>query len=228
MDELTTTSITQYREYPNGDSVSASDWHSMINANLYCIEVTSGRILAEVAAFAPTGESVQSVRYDGNYAYVCTAIVFSDPVFFFDLSDLTNITYKETEPIDGFSSSLVNFQNGNLLGIGRTDWDTLKVEIYKEGAENVESVCKYELRNVNYSTEYKSYYIDRENQIVGLSVYDYNTGNCYYLVLHFDGQKLVERAKVPLKGDIAYLRGVYIDSHFYFFGENDFKVKELN
>ena len=63
---------------------------------------------------------------------------------------------------------------------------------------------------------------------MGLSVYDYNTGNCYYLVLHFDGQKLVERAKVPLKGENTYQRGVYMDSYFYFFGENDFKVKELN
>lgn len=227
---VTTTSISQYRVYQDGEHASSSDWQSMTNANLYCIDVASGRVVAEVAAFAPVGESVQSVRYDGDYAYVCTAIVFSDPVFFFDLSDLDNITYKETEPIDGFSSSLVNFEHGNLLGIGRTDWDTLKVEIYKEGEENVESVCKYELRGVSYSTDYKSYYIDRKNQIVGLAVYDYASSHdgVYYLVLHFDGEDLVELAKEPLKGDHPYLRGMYVDSYFYFFGENDFKVKELN
>ncbi len=221
---VTTTSISQYREYKSGDSVGSSDWHSNTSANLYCIDLDEMKTLAKVEGFAPSGETVQSVRYEGDHAYVCTAIVFTDPVFFFDLSDLNDITYKETETIEGFSSSLVDFENGILLGIGRTDWSTLKIEIYKEGDEDVESVCKYELADVSYSTDYKAYYIDRENQLVGLGVSDYSTGDCYYILLHFDGNELKELTKTQLKGDPTYQRGFYKDGFFYMCGGSDFKV----
>ena len=184
--------------------------------------------------FAPEGESLRSVRFDGDKAYVCTAIVQKyrviDPVFFFDLSDPMNITYKETEPIDGFSSSLVNFENGNLLGIGRTNWSTLKVEIYKEGTENVESVCKFELENVEYSTDYKSYYIDRKEQIVGIPIVDYQKNASYYLVLSFDGTKLSQVVYEQIGTGSTYrcARGFFADDYFYIFGDDEFAVKQLN
>ena len=81
-------------------------------------------------------------RFDGTDAYVCTAVQLTDPVFFFDLSDMDNITYKETGTIEGFSTSLVNFGNGYLLGIGTGNvWGSLKIEIYEESATGVVSVC---------------------------------------------------------------------------------------
>ena len=229
---VTTTSITQYREYKSGFSTYASDWQSNTSANLYCIDLADMTVKASVEGFAPSGETVQSVRYEGTKAYVCTAIVFTDPVFFFDLSDLTNITYKETEEIEGYSSSLVNFENGNLLGIGQTNWSNLKVEMYKEGEDSVVSICKYTLNNASFSQTYKDYYIDRENQIIGLGVstWDdrtYQTKN-YYIVLHFDGQNLKEVVKTELGGNYTTQRGFYKDGCFYMCGANDFKVKELN
>jgi hypothetical protein len=161
---------------------------------------------------------------------VCTAIEVTDPVYFFDLSDLNNITYKETGNIDGFSTSLINMGNGYLLGIGRENWSTFKVEIYKETETGVEGFCKYTLNNTGYSEEYKSYYIDRENKFVGLGIIDRNrsNNNSRYLLLHFDGYALRELLNVSFTGANDLKRGVYIDGFMYLFGENNFLVKEVS
>ena len=208
------------------------------NASLFCIDLKDFKVVASVEDFAPPREEVRSVRFDKTTAYVCTAIEVSDPVYFFDLSDLNNITYKETGTIDGFSSSLVNMGNGYLLGIGQEDWITFKVEIYKETEKGVEGFCKYTLKNVNYSADYKSYYIDRENQLIGLGIMDYsrdsivdytagNKVNSRYILLHFDGYNLVELMNTELPGDNALKRGVYIDGYMYLFGQNSFKVVDV-
>ncbi len=195
------------------------------NASLYCVDLQSFQVVAKVEDFAPWGEDVQSVRFDKNTAYVCTAVQITDPVFFFDLSDLQNITYKETGNIDGFSTSLVDFGDGYLLGIGREDWSTFKVEIYRETETGVESVCKYTCYGISYSTDYKSYYIDRENRMIGLGTeYSGNTG---YLLIYFDGQDVYDVFWAELKGDLGMMRGVYIDGYIYMFGAEDFHVENV-
>ena len=83
---------------------------------------------------------------------------------------MKNITYKETGTIEGYSSSLVNFGEGYLVGIGVVNWSDLKIEVYEETEKDVKSVCAYQLKNTDYSLDYKSYYIDRENQLIGLGI----------------------------------------------------------
>lgn len=232
---VTTTSITTVSEQRHNGLVSAEiSVPRNQTANLYCVDLKDLQIVSEVLAFAPQGERVQSVRFDGNSAYVCTSIELTDPVFFFDLSDISHITYKDTGTIDGFSSSLVNFGNGYLLGIGRGDrWDTFKVEIYEESADGVRSVCKYELERATYSDDYKSYYIDRQNQMIGIGIdYDsYSENNNQltqrYLLLMFDGYELHELVNVPLDGGAQFKRAVYIDGYLYLFGWNDFTVEKV-
>ena len=206
------------------------------NASLYCVDLSTFEIVASVIDFAPPREEIQSVRFDKETAYVCTSIELSDPVFFFDLSDLNNITYKDTGTIEGFSTSLINMGNGYLLGIGRGDtWSGFKVEVYEETEDGVRSVCAYELDNAEYSTEYKSYYVDRKNQLLGVGVIDYGYYNTdkysdetrRYILLHFDGYELVELVNVSLFGDPINMRGVYIDGYMYMFGFNDFKVEKI-
>ena len=237
---VTTTNATTTREVTYSDDaiVSGGNVSSNIlvtatgnsNASLYCVDLSNFEIVASVIDFAPPREEVQSVRFDKDTAYVCTSIEMSDPVFFFDLSDLNNITYKDTGTIEGFSTSLVNFGNGYLLGIGRENWGTFKAEIYVETENGVQGLCSYTL-SADYSTEYKSYYIDRENQLLGLGVvdYDYKEDGGYerYILLHFDGYNLIELVNTPLKGDNLYKRGVYIDNYLYMFGYNDFKVVKV-
>lgn len=220
--------VYRYEENVSSDILVTATGNS--NASLYCVDLKNFKVIAKVEDFAPPREEVQSVRFDKNIAYVCTSIEMSDPVFFFDLTDLENITYKETGTIEGYSTSLINFENGKLLGIGRADWSTFKVEIYEETDDGVVGFCKYELQGADYSTEYKSYYIDRENQLIGLGVNLYNSTEPQrqrYIVLYFDGYNLVEVANVPLKGVSEFQRGVFIDDYMYMFGENDFKVKKI-
>ena len=225
-----TTNATTIREqyYDNG-TVSADILQTATgqsNASLYCIDLSTFEVVASVIDFAPPREEIQSVRFDKETAYVCTSIELSDPVFFFDLSDLNNITYKDTGTIEGFSTSLINLGNGYLLGIGRGDsWSSFKVEVYEETEHGVRSVCSYEIEDAQYSTEYKSYYVDRQNQFVGVGVIA--EGVTRYILLHFDEYELVELVNIPLDGDPAFMRGVYIDGYMYMFGTNDFEVEKL-
>ena len=212
------------------------------NASLYCIDINTWEIVASVERFAPAGETVQSVRFDKDKAYVCTAIIitFTDPVFMFDLSDLDNITYKDTGDIVGYSSSLVNFGDNYLLGIGYgADRDTLKLEIYTEGTSSVDSVCSYEVPYCYFATEYKAYYINRDEHLIGLAYYDYNESNpdyfTHYILLLFDGYDFIKILDVDLGGSgtlnhvqsVNYFRATLIDGYFYMMGEN-FVVEPLS
>lgn len=190
------------------------------NANLYCIRLSDWEVLAKVESFAPEGETVESVRFDGDYAYVCTAevVTLTDPVYFFDLSDLSNITWKATGAIDGYSTSLVDFGGGNLIGIGFGGDLQLKIEAYRETENGVESICAYE-QDARFNTDYKSYYIDRENQLIGLS-YCRESGrytDIRYVLLHFDGIRFHELSVVPLmcNGLTNSIRGVVVDGWLY-------------
>ena len=231
---VTTTNATNVYEtsYDNG-SVSADILVTATgnsNASLYCVDLQSFQVVASLEDFAPPREEVRSVRFDKDTAYVCTSIEMSDPVFFFDLSDLNNITYKDTGTIEGFSNSLVNFGNGKLLGIGSGGWNIFKVEIYEETDNGVSGLCKYELEDVLYSRLYKSYYIDRENQLVGFSVSDPNVTDRQpqrYIVLFFDGYDLVELLNVPLEGVVDFNRSVYIDGYMYLLGNYKLRVEKL-
>ncbi|MBO5097596.1 MAG: beta-propeller domain-containing protein [Agathobacter sp.] len=203
------------------------------NASLYCISLDNWKVVASVENFAPEGETVRSVRYDGTAAYVCTAyttvVELHDPVYFFDLSDLDNITYKDTGTIEGFSSSLVNFGDV-LLGIGYgEDWNTLKIEIYAETDTSVESICSYEVPRCEFSEEYKSYLIDRKNMRLGLGYSHLDENGSYedcYVLLQFDGYNLIEVVKAPVTGNHDYIRAVIIDEYLYIFGDN-FVVEKL-
>ena len=233
---FTTTNATTIREENYGYyTVSAEILETATgnsNASLYCIDLSSFEIAASVIDFAPPREEIQSVRFDKQTAYACTSIELSDPVFFFDLSDLSNITYKDTGTIEGFSTSLINLSNGYLLGIGRgDDWSSFKVEVYEEAEKDIVSVCSYELKNTSYSTEYKSYYVDRKNNLIGIGIianeYSSLGQRSKYILLHFDGYELVELVNVSLQGEPQNMRGVYIDGYMYMFGHNDFKVQKV-
>lgn len=232
---VTTTSTSEYTQekdvlYGNTKMIAVSSVNLGTSASLYCIDFKELKIKACVPDFAPIGESVRSARFDGTAAYVCTSVELTDPVFFFDLSDLSNITVKDTGTIDGFSSSLVNFGNGYLVGIGvGASRSTLKIEVYEEDGDKVRSVCKYESENTYNSSDYKSYYIDRDEQLVGMGVSTYNRGENRdrYILLFFDGYVLHKLVDVKLDGINDCKRGVYIDGYMYMFGENDMKVQKV-
>jgi len=204
------------------------------NAALFCIDLSTFTIAAEVRDFAPAGETVESVRFDGTNAYVCTAVVITltDPVYFFDLSNLSNITYTDTGVIEGYSSSLVDFGDGILLGIGYgANRSTLKIEVYAENGSAVESIAEFTSENVDFSTDYKSYFIDRERGLVGLMVYyhDLELSKPIYLLLHFNGYELINIATVKYDDYLspAYARAALADGYFYVVCQDEFEAVKL-
>lgn len=194
------------------------------SASLYCVDLTTFDVIGSLEWFAPLGEEVQSARFDKNTAYVCTAVELTDPVFAIDLSDPTNIVYKDTGEIYGYSVSLTTFAYDTLLGIGYGESaSVLKIELYREGESSLESVAKYE-KSASFSTEYKAYFIDKQNGLIGLGLSVYPEGDIY-LLLRFDGYNLVELYSPPVTtNSYDAMRAVYIDGYVYILSGYDLQV----
>ena len=227
-------SSTDGRAY---ESNLASEYKGMkrSSATLSVINIATGELVAEVADFAPAGESAESVRFDGSTAYVCTAeiITLKDPVYYFDLSDYDNITYTDTGVIEGYSTSLINLGEGFLLGIGQENWQYNKVEVYEETDGAVVSVDKYMFEG-SYSLDYKAYLVDRENNLFGFAiegVYDKSMGkygNTDYVLLCFNGYEIVEIARVDMGSSLAdRIRALYIDEYLYVISDTELSVIKI-
>ncbi len=199
------------------------------SASLYCISLEDYKIKGKVENFAPKGEDVKSARFKENTAYVCTSIAFRDPVFFFDLTDIKNITYKQTDEIPGFSTSLIDFGEGYLLGVGAGESSSSKIEIYVEEKDKIEVLCNYIVPDSGYIRDYKSYYINRKDQLFGMMYHVYGTNmSNQYILLSFDGKELSEEAVVEMAEGVNNPRAVIIDEFMYLFGENYFNVIKIN
>ena len=238
---VTTTTVTERKSEYRWSTITEQMYeywfyNTKTNASLYIINLFDNSITASVEGFAPDGEEAAAVRFEGNKLYVCTAVIrlFTDPVFFFDLSDYHNITYTDTGYIEGFSSSLIDLGEGFLLGIGRENNTTNKVEIYKKEGDSVVSVDKY-LFGGSYSTEYKSYLIGRDKNLFGLyasrTIYNDAT-NKYegaYLLFMFDGNALqVTTITGVANGESASLiRAATLDGYLYITTPTNMVVKKL-
>ena len=210
------------------------------NVSLTVFNIESGEMIAEVKSFAPDGEEATSVRFDGNTAYVCTAevVTFCDPVYFFDLSDYGNITYTDTGVIDGFSSTLIQLGDGFLLGIGEESWDKSKIEVYTEMDGQVVSVAKYVFEGW-YTTEYKSYFIDRESNTVGIPVSNVPTIRTEYgdnvvwyvdgyLLFTFDGENYSTRIiEKKWYNELERVRAFADDGYLYITTDMDITVEKI-
>lgn len=168
----------------------------VVSPSLYCIDVATRQVVGKKENFAPVGEEVKSVRFNGDVAYVCTAIRNTDPVFAFDLSDLSDIKVKDTGTIPGFSISLLPFGD-KLLGIGQgSDSSSLKIEAYEQTDNAVVSAGAFEKELCGYSSEYKAHFVDAEHRLVGLQTRNYNvasdspsgTFSCPYLLLRYNDE----------------------------------------
>ena len=218
-------------------TVYRGDGDFINSASLYCIDVSDLKILSSVENFAPTWEFVTAARFDKERAYVCTATSDEpysyayDPVFFFDLSDLNNITYTDTGTIPGFSMSLVQMGNGYLLGLGYDD-DCFKVEIYEEKDGKVEKILWYKFLQGRTASDYKAFLIDRDRGLIGFSIEYVEVEPSFkefwsYMILRFDGSgkyptlaKYVEIEDYWVKNhDLT--RAVVTDYDIYVFNEDE-------
>ena len=215
----------------NGPS---GNFRNIRNASLYIFNLADNSLAYSVEDFAPEGEEATAVRFDGDKCYVCTAVVvtFTDPVYFFDLSDYENITFTDTGIIEGYSDHLINFGEGFTLGIGREDWEYNKVEIYEQQGDSVVSVDEFKFMG-RYSTEYKAYLVDRENNLFGFGVNGYYeegstfNGANVYILLQFNGYELKAYTfNISLTADSV--RAAYIDGYLYVTTDTDLTVEKIN
>ena len=184
-----------------------------VGAVLHCIDLAQMRVAATVRAFAPDGESVRAVRFEGERVYVYTAglSVREDPVICLDTSDLAHVTHSGAVMPAG---DTVAFGNGYRLAIKEGKSTGLSVVIYS--AEDGREICRYQ-KNVLFSKEYKSYVVDGENGLVGLAVYDAE-GGAHYVLLHFDGETLTELQYRPFNGFYKEARSFYHNGYVYVLG----------
>lgn len=98
-------------DWVGGMAISTSN---RIN-NLYILN-NNMQIVGKVEDLAK-GETIQSVRFVGNMAYVVT-FRQTDPLFVIDLSDPTKPTVKGELKIPGFSEYLHPIADGLLVGVG--------------------------------------------------------------------------------------------------------------
>ena len=192
-----------------------------VNSSLYVYELSTLSLKASVIDFAPEGELATAVRFDGDKLYVCTAEVLSyiDPIFLFDLSDYSNITEVNTGFIDGFSSTLISFGDGYLLGIGPKDSATNKVSIYQKQGEKVKTVAEYVFRG-SYSTNQKAFLVNEELGLFGFAIhahYDENGNEVdgEYVLLQFDGNSFRVVLRLDNDHNINSLRSVYYNGYLY-------------
>ena len=218
------TTVRTYGYYRHGKTGYTHKPITPLNASLFVIDTEKMEIISSRDHFAPDGEKVYSVKYDGHYAYVCTAKEKTDPVFFFNLKDPQNIIIGSTGDIPGFSTSLINYGNGILLGIGEDGNGQTKVEIYKEGENStVVSLGTYVIRG-KYSTDYKSLYINREYGLFGFGITDYKqTDSQRYVMLQIKNGEITEFFNVTLRGANNTKRVVLVSiERFFLFAENDY------
>lgn len=208
------------------------------NVSLYIFNLADNCLAYKVEDFAIEGEEATAVRFDGDKCYICTAVVvnFDDPVYFFDLSDYENITYTDTGVIEGYSDHLINLGEGFLLGIGQENWQYSKVEVYEERDGSVVSVAEFKFDG-NYSTDYKSYLVNREYDFFGFGV-DYYTfineqtgkteyGN-FYILLQFNGYELIPRVIEVNNMRADTVRAAYVDGYLYITTPTNLKVEKIN
>ena len=212
-------------------SVSEKHGRNYSGASLFCIDLDSFEICASLKEFCPDGESVHSVRFDKTTAYVCTAVALKDPVFAIDLSDLDNITCKDTGTIPGYSLSLMKFKGDTLLGIGYGSSRDLKIELYEQTADGVESVAVFE-KDCAFSSVFKAYFIDAERGLIGLTVsyYDDNYQWVYeFIVLLYDGYNLNQIASVRYDNYVYHdgTRAFIDDGFIYVFSDKYVDVIKL-
>lgn len=134
--------------------------------------------VAKIGGIAP-GETIQSVRYIGDYGYVVTFLQ-TDPLFVIDFKDMKNPKIVGELKIPGFSSYLHPF-NGYLVGIG-TDGDdngavdALKISLFDiSDPTKPQEIDRFILKNAWANSFHKSVMDCSSKDILGFIYSDYST-----------------------------------------------------
>ena len=101
--------------YDSNDAARWEDWTGGLRNNLYILDGAM-KISGKVEDLAK-GETIQSVRYMGDMAYIVT-FRQTDPLFAIDVSNPTNPVVLGQLKIPGFSTYMHPIDENTLVGIG--------------------------------------------------------------------------------------------------------------
>ncbi len=187
--------------------------------------------IGKIQSFAKD-ESIRSVRYFGNFAYVVT-FRQTDPLFVIDLTDSTNPKIVGKVKLPGFSSYLHPFGNGYLIGVGQDGTETginsnMKVSLFsvknpEEPKEinnlKVSSNDGYVSSDVTYS--YKSF-VNLPNNEFAVPYTVTNSGSDFrpttmFIRYKVENGEIKEVARYVISSDIevSVKGGTYIGNYFF-------------
>ena len=211
-------------------------------------------IIATLEGIGKEGETVQSTRFVGDYAYVVT-FLRTDPFYVIDLSDPENPVKLSELEIPGFSDYLQPIGEDYILGIGYGDNDGgtqgLKISLYDVSDKTnavVASEIVYPYGENGYiwtSTVYnhKDLLVSLSKGIIALPYTEYSWGNTFndnhwtyntgVLVLNLDIEngEISERARVEHSEadyhDIYVYKSKFIDDYLYTISSKYIKVSTI-
>jgi uncharacterized secreted protein with C-terminal beta-propeller domain len=113
--------------------IATTNWSSTGTTNaVYALDAESLQVIGSVEDLA-RGETIQSVRFMGDTAYVVTFLQV-DPLFIIDMSNPRAPAVQAELKVPGFSTYLHPVGSGLLVGFGR---DVLETYVRRNGVEEV-------------------------------------------------------------------------------------------
>lgn len=250
-------SMDENGEYVRIVTTSNNWWWRMnedINNRLMILNMDL-EIISSLEGLGKEGESVQSTRFVGDYAYVVT-FLRTDPFYVIDLSDPLNPTKLSELEVTGFSDYLQPIGEDYILGIGYGDLEGgtqgLKISLYDVSDKSnavVSSEVIYPYSDNGYiwtSTVYnhKDLLVSLSKGIIALpyTQFEWNTENLdsrwtYHtgvLVLNLDSEHgiISEKAKVEHSEaeyhDIYVYKSKFIDNYLYTISSKFIKVSPID
>lgn len=149
--------------------------------------------VAKIDSIAP-GETIQSVRYIGDYGYVVT-FEQTDPLFVIDFKDMKNPKIVGELKIPGFSSYLHPF-NGYLVGIG-TDGnangatDGVKISLFDiSDPTNPQEIDRFIVQNAHVESYHKTVMDCSAKDIIGFIYTDHKSWKANFCTLRIKEGKI--------------------------------------
>jgi uncharacterized secreted protein with C-terminal beta-propeller domain len=185
-------------------------------------------IVSTLEDLGKQGETVQSTRFVGDYAYIVT-FLNTDPFYVIDLSDPEKPVKLSELEVPGFSSYLQPIGEDYILGIGFGDLEGgtqgLKISLYDVSDKSetvIASEIVYPYENQSYiwtSTIYnhKDLLVSIEKGIITLpyTEYDWSNNNWQYnsgaLVLNLD----IENGSLSERGRVLHSEADHYDIYLY-------------
>lgn len=217
--------------------------------NLYVLDEKLN-LVGQLENLAP-GESIHSVRYMGDKAYMVT-FEQVDPLFVIDLSNPTDPKVLGQLKIPGYSDYLHPYDETHIIGFGKdteTDGELVKTKGFKMALFDVSDVSNpKELYSVKigdsgtYSellSNHKALLFSKERNIIAfpITVREKQNDSNYYKKTTFKGAVIYglsldngfeERAKISHNEEDSVERIIYIGNNIYTLSQDLIKITDMS